>query len=216
MEPQILLPAQQKAAVSRFIELTQDDLPATLQADDLGSGDVITVKSVSGFAFGKLSFSADPADGDTFTIGNKTYTFQDTLTDVDGNIKISGLLFNTLQHTVEAINLLTGAGTNYAASTTLNPDVTAEIGGPGNVVTVSAKIFGVAPSKIPTTEVSATLSWGNSTLVVSTVDVSESGTAIELTEANNRITVNSPIRIQVEKDSTAIPIGVTIAYGDQV
>ena len=76
-------------------------------------------------ATGTVTLSAQPADTDTLTIGAKVYTFQTTLTDVDGNVKIGADFATTLSNLAAAINLGTGAGTAYADSMTLNAYVSA-------------------------------------------------------------------------------------------
>jgi len=63
-------------------------------------------------------------DGDTVTLGSRTYTFQDTLTDVDGNIHIGANLNETLDRLMFATQNSGGvSGTDYAASMTANLDV---------------------------------------------------------------------------------------------
>jgi hypothetical protein len=53
-------------------------------------------------------------------VGGKKYTFQTTLTNVDGNVAIGSNPQTTLQNLYNAINLGTGAGTAYAAAMTAN------------------------------------------------------------------------------------------------
>lgn len=105
---------------------------------------------VGPFAGGALVLIANPVATDTVTIGVKTYTFQAGLTDVDGNVKLGGSASGTLDNLVAAINLDAGAGSTYAASMTLNVDVTAEAGA-GDSMDVTAKLHGGAPNGIATT-----------------------------------------------------------------
>lgn len=53
-------------------------------------------------------------------VGGKKYTFQTTLTNVDGNVVIGSNPQVTLQNLYNAINLGTGSGTVYAAAMTAN------------------------------------------------------------------------------------------------
>lgn len=67
------------------------------------------------------------ADNETVVIDGKTYTFQTTLTNVDGHVKIGADAATSLGNLKAAINLSAGAGTKYAAATTLHPTVTAGV-----------------------------------------------------------------------------------------
>lgn len=101
--------------------------------------------------------STGPLNAETVTCGGKTYTFQSTLTDVDGNVKIGGTINDTASNLAAAINLGSGSGTAYAASTTLNPRCSATVS--GAVVTVTARIAGTIGNLIaitaPATNVAA-------------------------------------------------------------
>lgn len=114
-------------------------------------------------AFSSLTGSANAADGDTVTLDAKTYTFQATLTNVDGNVHIGTDLNDTLTNLVAAITLGAGSGTDYAAATTLHPTVTAASEGPSSM-SVTAKTGGTAGNSIATTETSANLSFPDTTL----------------------------------------------------
>lgn len=94
---------------------------------------------------------------ETVVIDGKTYTFQTTLTDSDGNVQIGSDADETLDNLVAAITLGAGAGTAYAASTTLHPSVTAENNG-DDTATVYAKTEGTAGNSIV---ISETLTNGN-------------------------------------------------------
>jgi len=102
------------------------------------------------------------ANGDTITIGAKVYTFQDTLTDVDGNVKRSGTLATDLANLVKAINLTGVAGTDYATSSVIDANVSAV--SDATTMTVTAKTAGTAGDAIASTETSATAAWGAATL----------------------------------------------------
>lgn len=115
--------------------------------------------SSAAFATGTLTLTGNIADGEIVTIGNKVYTFQDTLTDVDGNVHIGASASDTLDNLIDAINLGAGAGTDYATSTRLHPDVSAAAGA-GDTMDIDAKIAGVAAHSIATTTDAADGSWG--------------------------------------------------------
>jgi hypothetical protein len=80
------------------------------------------------------------ANTETCVLGGKTYTFQTTLTDVDGNVKIGADVTGSAANLVAAINLAAGSGTTYAASMTANDLVSAASA--DAVVTLSALVGG--------------------------------------------------------------------------
>lgn len=101
-------------------------------------------------ATGTLTIAEQPSNGDTMVIGTKTYTFQTSLTDVDGNIEIGSSLTITQSNVKNAINLTGSPGTGYAASMTLNAD--ASLGSwVSNVATVTATTGGSAGNSLATT-----------------------------------------------------------------
>lgn len=113
-------------------------------------------------ATGTLTFTGQPANGDTVTIGAKTYTFQTVLTNVDGNVFIGANLAASISNLAAAITLGAGSGTAYAAATTLNTDVTATAG--ATTLVITAKVGGTSGNSITTTETSANASWGGATM----------------------------------------------------
>lgn len=90
---------------------------------------------------------AQVADADDITLDAKVYTFEASLTDVDGNVLIGSDLEATMQNFCAAVNLDVGAGTTYAASTTLHPTVECiPIAAPD--ITARAKTPGIAGNTI--------------------------------------------------------------------
>ncbi len=73
---------------------------------------------------GILSFTGNALDTETVTVGTKTYTFQTTLTDVDGNILIGATTAETIDNLVKALypEPNGGKGTVYAQSMTMQPE----------------------------------------------------------------------------------------------
>jgi hypothetical protein len=65
------------------------------------------------------------SNGHTVTIGSRTYTFQTVLTNVNGNVAVGASLADSLNNLIAAINGDSGAGTAYAAATTVNSQVEA-------------------------------------------------------------------------------------------
>jgi hypothetical protein len=107
-----------------------------------------------------------PADGVTVTVGGKVYTFQTTLTNVDGNVLI-GSTANAaaaLDNLKSAVNLSTGAGTTYATAMTAHPKITATTNTDTTQVFVASvgASSGRAGNDLTGADTSATLSWSNS------------------------------------------------------
>lgn len=73
-------------------------------------------------------------NGETITLGSKTYTFQDTLTNVDGNVKVGADDSETLQNLKDAVNLTGTPGTQYATAMTIHPTLTATTKTDSNLV----------------------------------------------------------------------------------
>lgn len=109
---------------------------------------------------GTLTLTGLPLDTETVVIGTKTYTFQDTLTDVDGNVKIGASASDSIDNLIAAINLGAGAGTAYAASMTANTGFTAEAGA-GDTM----RLYDEESSAGATTETLTNGSWGGANTV---------------------------------------------------
>ena len=110
-----------------------------------------------------LTASGNLQNTETVVVGGKTYTFQDTLTDSDGNVKVGATAAASLDNLYAAINLGSGAGTAYAASMTINTEVyaTAET---DTTVVVKAYTPGSVGNLIASTETAANAAWGAATL----------------------------------------------------
>lgn len=120
------------------------------------------------YAVGTLTSDAtNVTAADTVTIGSKTYTFESSLTNVDGNVKIGATAALTLANLKAAINLSGTAGTDYATLMTVHPTVRATAVTSTTVV-VKSKVDGAVGNHIPTTEASTHLSWGAATLASGT------------------------------------------------
>ncbi|MDB4726414.1 hypothetical protein OAF54_03165 [bacterium] len=133
----------------------------------------VTVPASVG-ATGTLTAATNFANNDTVTIGSKVYTFQTTLTNVDGNIQIGATVALSHENLRRAINLDGVAGTNYAAAMTIHPTVSATDTATTTIVT--AKVTGTAGNTIATTETGANSSWAAATLTGGTGDVVILGT----------------------------------------
>jgi hypothetical protein len=90
--------------------------------------------------------AGNPANTDTVVVNGKTYTFQTTLTNVDGNVHIGGTAAATATNLANAINASGGtAGTDYAAATVAHTTVSAAVDGTTNTkVNLTALAGGTA------------------------------------------------------------------------
>lgn len=131
------------------------------------SGSLPALKSVVSqvAATGTLTSDAtNVSDTDTVTIGGKVYTFQSSLTDVDGHVKIGADAAGSLVNLFHAINASGGTvGTDYATMTVANKLVTAT-NPSGTTVVLTAKAVGAQGNSIATVEGSTHLSFGAATL----------------------------------------------------
>jgi hypothetical protein len=100
----------------------------------------------------KVYTGSTEANTETVTIAGKVYTYQDTLTDVDGNVHVGASDDATIDNLVAAINLSGGvAGTDYAASMTINPHCYAVKTGTAEM-TVYSKVTGTVGNLIAIAE----------------------------------------------------------------
>jgi hypothetical protein len=116
-------------------------------------------------SIGTLTLTGQPLDTETVTIDAKVYTFQTTLTDVDGNVLIGATAAASLVNLRAAINLTaSGAGSLYAASMTVHPTAWVPSVTTATTIVAAAKTGGVAGDAIASTETLTNGSWGAATL----------------------------------------------------
>lgn len=90
----------------------------------------ITFRGVGTPAQGTIHFLAQVADLHSFTVGlsgGTTYFFKDTPTS-PGDVQIGATLADSVANAIAAINLSGTEGVEYAAGTTIHPDVSAALG----------------------------------------------------------------------------------------
>jgi hypothetical protein len=115
-------------------------------------------------ATGLLTTSANPSDGQTVTIGSVVYTFQDTLTNVAGHVKIGASETLTLVNLQHAINASGGtSGTDYAAASVANAAAVAGTA-TAHTVPLTAIADGVGGNSVATTETLSAGAFGAATL----------------------------------------------------
>lgn len=139
-------------------------------------------------ATGTLTTTGQPSNGETITLNGKVYTFQTVLTNSNGNVLIGVDTETTYDNLIAAVNLAAGAGTLYAASTTLHPTISASEG-TGTDVLFTAKTAGTAGNSLTTVEALSNATFANATLTGG---------------ANGTITVSGEFDVPVRFDSDKI------------
>lgn len=148
-----------------------------------------------------LSIATNPTDADTIVIGSKTYTFQDTLTNVDGHVKIGANAAATQVNLVHAIMLNGGtSGTDYAAATTKHPYVViSEFA--TNVATVSAKSAGTDGNSIATTDTltAAADGFSSATLTGGKDDIASCDSALVLLSIGDITGTPTSVKVKIQE-----------------
>jgi len=120
-------------------------------------------------AKGTLTLTGGLSPGDQVEVGGKTYTFQNVLTDVDGNVAMGTFAWDSLANLMSAINTVPDqAGIGYAASTTWQPHVDASHHEDGLTLEVRARRTGVIGNAITTSDPvdgGVVMAWSAATLV---------------------------------------------------
>lgn len=106
-----------------------------------------------------LTSSGVFTNGHTAVIGGKTYTFETSLTNVDGHVLIGADRTASHANLKAAVNLEAGAGTTYAAATTANTQVKAT-SATATTTVFAAKFKGALGNQISTTETLTNVAWG--------------------------------------------------------
>lgn len=148
-----LVPATDNDTAKRLKDSVVSAIVAFFAPDGISSGAASEILTATG----------NLVDGDTVTIDAKVYTFQDTLTDVDGNVHIGVAATDTLDNLIAAINLAGPGAPDYADSMTLHPTVSASAGA-GDTMDAQAKTGGTAGNSIATTDDNANVAWGDTTM----------------------------------------------------
>jgi hypothetical protein len=155
--PSALDPGAKRGITNLNTDLHELERKRVLIASEVHTQDIV----VGVGATGTLTATANFANTETVTLGTKTYTFQTVLTNVDGNVLIGASASDSLDNLIAAINLGAGAGTLYAAATTVNADAYAAAGA-GDTLLATAKT--PPGNAVATTDTAANASWGAATL----------------------------------------------------
>lgn len=144
-----------KGGITLYLALGAEDAnrnqvpPSKIVAVEIPSGtntNSVTIGASQAFIIGL--FAANVADGNMISIAGKIYTFQTTLTNVDGNVHIGPDLLTSIKNLVAAVNLGTGSGTAYAATTTANGNASAAVGSDSVSIVCAALTAGAAGNSL--------------------------------------------------------------------
>jgi len=148
------------------------------QTSNFTAGDTVTGAGVKGT--GTLT-GTTIADGDTVTIGDVTYSFEDTLTDEPYFVHVGASDSASLDNLINAINAVGGGteGTDYGTGNDPNPYVTAAAGAGDTMDVTAITADGVATA---TTASLTAGDWGAATLAGSILASGATGTLTEQTD----------------------------------
>lgn len=166
-----------------------------------------------------LTLTDNPTDTETVTINSKVYTFKTTLTNTDGFVKIGATKELSLENLAKAINLGEGAGTDYAAATTVHANVTAK--DIDATLVITAKVAGTAANSFGTTETLANGSWGASTMAggaaaSASSRVVSSGVAAAVVALNIPVGVIESVEFSEEAYDQGDNLSVTVNFTETV
>ena len=176
---------------------------------------ILRYSGVATNAYAFLLATANFSNGEQVTVGSKTYTFQNTLTDVDGNVIIGGDINASLVYLAAAISLGGGAGSVYAASMTANTQVTAYRQS-STMMKARALTPGAAGNSIACTTTAAHASWvGEGNAPLSTLAMGADQALTNVTVAENVPAQDPPTGIwefvAQSPETTTLAAAVTLA-----
>lgn len=139
------------------------------------SGDAVKATATLTIAGGNINYAKFPSsivtvssvqDGDTVTIGSRTYTAKTTLSTgptVADEVLIGGSDAVFLDNLLLAVNNGAGEGTNYSTGTAVHADVIATTNTDSTQTFVS-RVIGTANNDLETSSTGGTLTWEDTTL----------------------------------------------------
>ena len=166
-------------------------------------------------AEGTLTISGIPLDGETVTIDGKTYTFEDTLTDSDGNVAIGGSQAQAQANLVAAFDLSGTAGVDYAASTLVHPTVV--IGDfAGNAAVVTARESGTSGNSIPTIETLGSGGFAGATLTGGASPWTAEAEDILISSASGMVGTDDELSVTRDSSDNIYVVGETQRHSGAV
>jgi hypothetical protein len=200
----VALTAITPGSAGNAIATTSTGTIASFGAATLAGGTDLTASS------GTLTFTGNPLNGETVTIGAVTYVFRAVLIDsptVENEVVIAGTLAETIDNLCAAIGSGSGAGTAYSGTAPANLAVSAVAG--STTVTLTAATAGSAGNAISTTETSTMASFGAATLTGGTDLAAAAGALTLAGNVANNDTVTVGATTYTFK--TALSTGPTVA-----
>lgn len=175
-----------------------------------GALDAVDAPHEAVAAQGRLTMDSQPVNADTFTVDTKTYTWETTLTNVDGNIHIGSDLAESQANLVAAFDLSGVAGTDYATAMTAHPSCSI---GPfsGNNAVITADAGGLAGNSYETTETFTAATNVFDDVTLGLTRIGQNGVKTELEKLSNITTVTvtgagteaEPFLVQFENPGSA-------------
>ena len=151
-----------------------------------------------------LTMDTQPTDGDTIVIGSRTYTWEGTLTEVDGNIWIGANVAAAKLNLGYAIAASGGTpGTDYATAMTANTEVTIAAFVSDDAV-FSSILAGVAANSFASTE---TFTAGTNIFSAATLTGGADASTAPAGSPNRKL------QVDVVANSTDLVIAVALAAG---
>lgn len=136
-----------------YVVVQCDESPGGALSLNIG----LSIESVRAMA--TLTFTGTAlTDGDTVTIGTRTYTFKTLLTGNSDELLI-GAVTDSLANLKSAVNGSAGEGTSYGAGTVPHESAEATILTSTTALTFRARAAGVTGNTIGKSEASSNLSW---------------------------------------------------------
>lgn len=139
------------------------------------------------------SDNTNAAATETVTIGSVVYTFRASPSTTANEVKVGADADASLLNLIRAINLTGTPGTDYGSATVIHPQVSAAASVTSHAFLVTAKIPGAGANSFATTETSAHLSWGASTLASGVSPTATEFTAALTTAINALNSTSLPI-----------------------
>ena len=152
-----------------------------------------------------LTMDTQPTDGDKIVIGSRTYTWQASLTNVDGNIWIGSNIAAAKNNLYYAIAASGGTpGTDYATAMTANTEVTVGYFNGSSQAVFTSILAGTAANSLTSTE---TFTAGTNVFSAATLT---GGVAASTAPAGSP---TRKLQVDVVANSTDLEVAVALAAG---
>lgn len=178
--------------------------------------DLVRISSLASgraHATGLFTGTGTFTNGTTVTIGNKVYTYQTTLTDLNGNVWLGANLAASLQNLFDAINLTGTPGTQYATSMSKHTQVRATLV-TGTAVTVQALTIGDVGNQIATTDTVVLGDWAAPTLIGGAGTTSTVEAPRSIVSPSGFYVVSAEVRSDDSETANQVSLGLYVGTSD--